>query len=308
MRILDGSARLDAALRGGVIALGNFDGFHLGHQSVIGRTVAMARADGVPALVGTFDPHPARYFRPENPPFQLTTIDQRARLFAGAGVDGTVAFHFGDGLADASPEQFVADWLVERLGATGVVTGGDFTFGKGRSGDFAMLARLGATFGLRVEHVAPVMDGTDVVSSSHIREALRAADVETAARLLTRPYTIEGVVEHGDKRGRVLGFPTANIALGDYQRPAYGVYAVRCRLADGRMVIGAANIGVRPMFDPPRELLEVHIIDFAGDLYGQPVAVELHHYLRPEARFDGLEALVAQMTADCARAKELLAG
>lgn len=307
MDVLDGNAAVPAALKGGVIALGNFDGFHLGHQRVVGRAIERARAAGVPALVGTFDPHPARYFRPENAPFQLTSMDQRLRLLEAFGVDAVTIFHFDQGLATVSPEDFVAKWLVERLGASGVVTGEDFTFGRARSGNVADLARLGAGFGIEAEAVAAVTDADGVISSTRVRDALLRGDMATAARLMTRPYVIEGEVSHGDKVGRTIGFPTANVSLGDYVRPAYGVYAVRCRLADGRVLNGAANIGVRPMFDPPKELLEVYLFDFSGDLYGQKIAVELHHYLRPEARFDGLDGLVAQMQLDCARAKELLA-
>ncbi len=307
MRILNGSGNIDAPLRGGVIALGNFDGFHRGHQAVVTRAVELARKKGAPALVGTFDPHPALYFRPGTPPFQLTSMDQRIRLFGAHGADATVIFHFDQGVANASPDAFVGEWLVGKLGVAGVVTGQDFTFGKGRSGDVDDLARLAAASGLVLDTVSPVSDDEGVISSTRIRAALRAGDVAAAARLLTRPFTIEGEVSHGDKRGRAMGFPTANVTLDDYARPAYGVYAVRCRLADGRVVDGAANIGIRPMFDPPKELLEVHLFDFSGDLYGQRIAVELHHYLRPEARFDGLDALVRQMQADCARAKELLA-
>lgn len=304
---LNASDILEAPLRGGVIALGNFDGFHLGHQAVVGRAVALARERGVPALVGTFRPHPARYFRPDTPPFRLTTLDQRLELLEAAGVDATLVFHFDEGLAEISPEGFVHDWLKRRAGVSAVVTGDDFTFGRNRAGGVADLTRLGAANGITAEVMAPVADAEGVISSTRIRAALAAGDLATATRLLTRPYTIEGVVDHGDKLGRLIGFPTANVSLTDYQRPAYGIYAVRCRLADGRVLDGAANIGIRPMFDPPKELLEAFLFDFTGDLYGQTIAVQLHHYLRPEAKFDGLDALVAQMKLDCARAKELLA-
>ena len=307
MQRLDGGAVAPAACRGAIVALGNFDGFHLGHQAVVGRAIARARAEGRPALVATFDPHPVRFFKPDATPFRLTTLDQRARLFAGAGADAMVVFHFDAALAGLTADRFVAERLVAGLGVGGVVTGDDFTFGKARSGNIAVLAQAGAAHGFSVDTVAAVAQGGEPVSSSRIRERLKAGDPRGAAALLTRPFAIEGAVQHGDKLGRTIGYPTANIALGTYLRPAYGIYAVRARLADGRVVPGAANLGIRPSFDPPKELLEVHLFDFAGDLYGQTIEVALIEYLRPEAKFDDLDALVAQMDEDCARARAVLA-
>jgi riboflavin kinase/FMN adenylyltransferase len=307
MQRLDGGAAVPEHLAGGVVALGNFDGFHLGHQAVVGRAVARARAEGRPALVATFDPHPVRYFKPDLPPFRLTTLDQRARSFAAAGADATVVFRFDDALASLDAEAFVRERLVGALRVGGVVTGEDFTFGARRSGNVGVLRALGEAAGFSVETVGPVALAGGAVSSSRIREALRGGDPETAAGLLTRPFAIEGVIRHGDKVGRTIGYPTANIDLGDYLRPAYGVYAVRGRLADGRVLGGAANLGVRPMFDPPKELLEAYFFDFDEDLYGQVVEVALVAFLRGEGRFDGLDAMVRQMDADCARARELLA-
>jgi riboflavin kinase/FMN adenylyltransferase len=308
MERLDGSAPVPAQLRGGVVALGNFDGFHLGHQAVVGRAIARAHAAGRPALVATFDPHPVRYFRPDSPPFRLTTLDQRARLFAQAGADAMLVFRFDDTLARVTAEEFVTDWLVRRIGATSVVTGEDFTFGKGRAGDIGAMIALGAASGLTAEAVAPVSDAGGTVSSSRIREALRAGDPREAARLLTRPFAIEGVVEHGAKLGRTIGYPTANLKLASYLRPAYGIYAVRAALDDGRVIDGAANLGIRPSFDPPIELLESYLFDFADDLYGRSIEVALVDYLRPEAKFDTLAALSSQMDKDCAEARRLLAG
>ena len=303
MQRLDGGVPLPPAFRGGWVALGNFDGFHLGHQAVVGRAVERARAAGVPALVATFDPHPVRYFRPNAPPFRLTTLDQRERLFAGAGADAMVVHRFDAGLAATDAEAFVAERL---RGLAGVVTGEDFTFGAGRSGNAESLGRLGAAHGIAAETVAPVaLDGAPV-SSSRIREALGHGDMPAAARLLTRPYAIQGVVEHGDKRGRQLGYPTANLRLGDYQRPRYGVYAVRGRLLGGVVVDGVANLGLRPQFEPV-ELLEPSFFDWSGDLYGQAIEVELHAHLRDEAKFDGLEPLIVQMDRDAKAARALLA-
>ncbi|MEZ5710534.1 MAG: bifunctional riboflavin kinase/FAD synthetase [Blastomonas sp.] len=307
MERVEGGAPMPAPLRGGIIALGNFDGFHAGHQAVVGRAVAMAREAGCPAIIATFDPHPVRFFRPDTPPFRLTSHDQRQRLFAGAGADAMLVFQFDAALAATSAEDFVNALLVDRYGAAGVVTGEDFTFGKGRSGDIAVLKQLGEARGLRVEAVGPVSTGGDIVSSSRIRTALQQGDPVEAARLMTRPFAIEGIVRHGDKNGRKLGFPTANLDMDKYLRPRYGVYAVTGRLADGRVLKGAANIGIRPQFDPPKELLEPHFFDFSGDLYGQAIEVAFHHFLRPEAKFDGLDALVAQMERDCEKARDLLA-
>ncbi len=306
MERLDGGSAVPPHLAGGIVALGNFDGFHLGHQAVVGRAVARARAEGRPALVATFDPHPVRHFRPDTPPFRLTTLDQRQRLFAEAGVDAMVVFHFDGDLARLSAEAFIAERLHANLQVAGVVTGEDFTFGRAKSGDVRLLRERGAVHGFVAETVGAVTLGGEPVSSTRIRDALRNGEPQVAAQLLTRPFAIEGVVQHGDKVGRTIGYPTANIDMGKYLRPAYGIYAVTGRLADGRVLKGAANLGIRPTFDPPKELLEPYFFDFAGDLYGQPIEVALVNYLRPEAKFDGLDALMAQMAQDCARARAIL--
>ncbi|MBY8825900.1 bifunctional riboflavin kinase/FAD synthetase [Sphingomonas colocasiae] len=305
MERLSGERPVPEQFRGGVIALGNFDGFHLGHQAVVGRAVARARAEGRPVLVATFDPHPVRFFRPDAAPFRLTTLDQRERLFAAAGADAMLVFAFDAALAAKSAEEFAAI-LVEDAGAAAVVTGQDFTFGKNRSGDVSKLAELGAALGMIAETVGPVGLDDAPVSSSRIREALQAGDCATAARLLTRPFAIEGVVIDGDKLGRTIGYPTANIALGPYLRPRYGIYAVRGRLPDGRVLDGVANLGIRPTFDPPKELLEPYFFDFNESLYGQMIEVELIRFMRDEMKFDGLEPLIAQIERDCAAAREIL--
>ncbi len=303
---LDASQTMPESLRGAVIALGNFDGFHRGHQAVVGAAIQWARAEGRPAIVATFDPHPVRFFVPDAPPFRLTTLDQRQELFAAAGADAMLVFRFDAALAATTAEQFISDLLVERLGAAAVVTGEDFTFGQARGGNVQVLAELGGKLGLRSKAIGPVADHGEVVSSSRIRDALKAGDCAEAAHLLTRPFTIRGTVQHGDKVGRTIGFPTANLALGNYLRPRYGIYAVTGLLPDGRLLRGAANLGVRPTFDPPKELLEPHFYDFSGDLYGQQIDIAFHHFLRGEEKFDSLDALTAQMQADCARARELL--
>lgn len=294
------------ALRGGVIALGNFDGFHKGHQAVVGRAVHHAHDDKRPVIVATFDPHPVRHFQPDTPPFRLTTLDQREALFAEAGAEAMMVFAFGEELASTSAEDFIEKILLERIGVAGVVTGNDFVFGKGRRGDVVMLAEYAQRHGFFTEIAAPVTESEEIVSSSRIRDALKAGDCETAAHLLTRPFAIEGVVEHGSKQGHELGFPTANIRLDSYVRPRYGIYAVRGRLTDGRTLNGAANLGIRPSFDPPTELLEPHFFDFDEDLYGQTVAVELVSFIREEAKFDDMDALKVQITKDCEEAKHRL--
>ena len=294
------------ALRGAILALGNFDGFHLGHQAVVGEAIAWAKAEGRSAIVATFDPHPVRHFVPDAAPFRLTTLDQREELFAAAGAEAMLVFHFDGELAGTTASDFVCKLLGERIGAGGVVTGEDFTFGKARGGNIAVLREVGAQSGIGVRTVGPVMDHGAPVSSSRVREALQAGDCAEAARLMTRPFAIRGVVEHGDKVGRTLGYPTANLPLGSYLRPRYGIYAVTGKLPDGRVLHGAANLGVRPTFDPPKELLEPYFFDFAEDLYGQEIEVAFHHFIRPEAKFDSLDALKAQMEADCDAARKVL--
>lgn len=307
IRRLDAGAPMPPELHGAIAALGNFDGFHQGHQAVARTAIEQARAEGRPAIIATFDPHPVRYFRPDTPPFRLTTLDQRQDLFEAAGADAMLIFRFDAELAATTAEDFITRLLVERLALGGVVTGEDFTFGKARGGNIALLQQLGAEHGLSSRTVGPVLDGEGIISSSRIRDALTIGDCATATRLLTRPFTIRGQVQHGDKNGRLLGFPTANIDLGHYLRPRYGIYAVRGRLPDGRMLDGAANIGIRPSFDPPKELLEPHFFDFSGDLYDQEIDVEFHAFLRGEEKFEDMDALIAQMNDDCTAARRILA-
>ena len=294
-------------LRGSIVALGNFDGFHLGHQAVVGRAVQRAFHERRPVIVATFDPHPVRYFKPDVPSFRLTTLDQREALFAHAGADAMLVFEFGAEMAATSSTDFIAEMLANRIGAAGVVTGDDFTYGKGRTGSIAELRNVGAQHGIATEAVAPVLIQGDRVSSGRIREALIDGEIGHATHLLTRDFTIEGVVQRGDARGRELGYPTANLTLGDYQRPKYGIYAVRVTLEDGSEHPGVASLGVRPTFDPPRELLEAHLFDIDRDLYGQKIEIALHAYIREEKKFDDVKALVSHMREDEAQARHLLA-
>jgi len=304
---LDNREPVPDSLRGAVVALGNFDGFHQGHQSVVGEAIRWAREQGRPAVIATFDPHPVRHFQPQAEPFRLTTLDQRAELFAGAGADAMLVLHFDAAMAGMTAPEWIEKELARHLGAAGVVTGEDFTFGKARGGNPQVLRNVGATFGITTRAVGAVMDDQGPISSSRIRAALKAGDCAEAARLLTRPFAIRGTVQHGDKLGRTIGFPTANLDMGSYLRPRYGIYAVTGRLPGGRKVQGAANLGIRPTFDPPKELLEPYFFDFSEDLYGAEIEVAFHHFLRPEAKFATLDELTAQMTRDCSKAKELLA-
>jgi riboflavin kinase/FMN adenylyltransferase len=299
---LDHREPIPESLRGAILALGNFDGFHRGHQAVVGEAIAWAKAEGRPAIVATFDPHPMRHFRPDAAPFRLTSLDQRAELFAAAGANAMLVFHFDAEMAAMPAPLWAQGMISQHIGAVGIVTGEDFTFGKGRGGNPQVLRDRGVA----TRTVAPVHDETGPISSSRIRKALQAGDCAEATRLLTRPFTIRGTVQHGDKLGRTIGYPTANLDMGQYLRPIYGIYAVTGHLPGGRVVPGAANLGIRPSFDPPKELLEPFFFDFAEDLYGQEIEVALHHFLRPEAKFDTLTALTAQMERDCAEARRLL--
>lgn len=310
MRWLDHREAVPEPLRGAVIALGNFDGFHQGHQAVAGEAIRWAHSEGRPSIIATFDPHPVRFFKPDAPPFRLTTLEQRQELYLAAGATAMLVFHFDGELAGTSAEDFITDILINRFGAHGVVTGGDFTFGKGAKGNVDLLRAFAKQQGR--EHalesrVVEAVEADGVVSSSRIREALREGEPELAAKLLTRPFAIRGTVEHGDKNGRKLGYPTANLSVEKYLRPKYGVYAVTGTvLATGQSLKGAANIGIRPQFTPPKELLEPYFFDFSGDLYGQEIEVAFHHFLRGEAKFARLDDLMVQMEKDCDRARELL--
>ncbi len=307
MRWLDHREPVPDPLRGAIIALGNFDGFHGGHQAVAGEAIRWAREEGRPAIVATFDPHPVRFFKPDTQPFRLTTLEQRHELYLEAGATAMLVFHFDAELAATSAQDYIGDILARRIGAAGVVTGEDFTFGHKRGGNVDVLRDIGQRHGIRTRIVGPVGKGDSVISSSRIRDALRRGDPQEAARLMTRPFAIRGIVQHGDKRGREIGYPTANLSIETYLRPKFGIYAVTGRiLATGQELKGAANIGIRPQFVPPKELLEPYFFDFAGDLYGQEIEIAFHHFLRGEAKFDSLDALIEQMDRDCAAAKRLL--
>jgi riboflavin kinase/FMN adenylyltransferase len=290
--------------------MGNFDGVHRGHRSVIDIARAQAAQTGAPLGVVTFEPHPRSFFAPDAPPFRLMNAASRAHRMERLGVDRLFVLEFNAALAGLSAEAFAADVLAGAMGLSHVVVGADFRFGKGRAGDAALLRDLGAAHGFGVS-IAELIAGPDgEFSSTAIRAALTEGRPEAAADMLGHWHRIDGVVAHGEKRGRTLGFPTANLALDGLHLPKFGVYAVTVEILTGPHAgrhNGAASIGVRPMFGVNSPNLEVYIFDFAGDIYGEEVSVALVAYLRGEEKFDSLDALVAQMDADCAEAKERLA-
>lgn len=293
--------------RGSVAALGNFDGVHEGHRAVLAHAATLAARLEAPVSAAVFKPHPRRYFKPDAAPFRLMSDPQRERALEAAGAAHVFAIPFDRELASMTPEAFVERVLAGRLGLAGLVTGADFRFGKDRAGGADALRTIGAAFGIIAETAPEVRAGACKVSSTRVREALQAGEPERAAALLGRPFAIEGEVVAGDRRGRTLGFPTANIPLGDYLRPAFGVYAVRARVdGEGVWRPGVANLGRRPTVDGTDERLETHLFDFEGDLYGRTLEVALEAFLRGERRFDGLEALRAQIAADSARARARL--
>ena len=307
VEVIRGWRDLPASQRGAAVAVGAFDGVHRGHQAVIASAREAADRLGAPLGVVSLDPHPRRLFQPEAAPFRLMTADQMARAMAPLGVDRLYLIPFDCEMAGMTDEAFARRVLSEGLDVAHAAVGFDFTFGKGRSGSPEGLRTYGERLGFTVS-VAERLDDADglKLSSSAVREALKAGDMARAAAILGRPFAIQGEVIHGDKRGRTIGVPTANIAMGDYMRPAYGVYATRTRLPDGRVVKGVANLGVRPMFEIEQPLLEVWLLDFDESLYGQTLETELVAFLRGEMKFDGLDELKVQIEADAAAARAVL--
>ncbi|KAF2991869.1 bifunctional riboflavin kinase/FAD synthetase [Methylocystis sp. MJC1] len=299
-----------AGLEGAVVAIGNFDGLHRGHRGVIARARALAKKLGKPCVLLTFEPHPADVFAGKPVIFRLTPPEAKAAQAARLGLDGMIVLSFNKELAARPAEDFTRDILAKRLGLSAIVAGYDFRFGAGRKGDPEFLKAEGARLGFAVEIVDRITQdeegSLEAVSSTATREALEKGEVELARRLLGHPYFVRGVVRHGDKRGRLLGFPTANIALDPSNRLRHGIYAVTMEV-DGVLRDGAANFGRRPTFDNGPPLLEVFLFDFSGDLYGKEVEVAFFDFIRGEAKFDSVEALIAQMEDDCAKAREILA-
>ncbi len=316
MAIFRHSSDLPASARGAVVAIGNFDGVHRGHQAVIAQIKRMALDLGAPTAVLTFEPHPRRFFRPGDPPFQLTSFRLKARLLESLGVDHVFFLTFNAALSHQGAEAFVKEILVRDLGVAHVAVGENFHFGHKRQGNVDFLRVAGQDHGFGVSVLKQVLSpAAEAYSSTAIRAYLKAGDPNRAASLLGRYWEIEGRVQEGARLGRTLGFPTANIALGDSLEPAYGVYAVSAGIDQGDDTVwrpGVANLGIRPTIedaDPgtTEPLLEVYLFDFDGDLYGQHMRVALVDYLRPEWKFDDLEALKVQMVEDARRARIILA-
>ena len=307
-RIIRGWTGLAAVDKGAAVALGNFDGVHRGHQRVIAQAAESARRLGAPLGVVTFDPHPRRIFQPGAAPFNLMTAGQQARALGDLGVERLYLLPFTPALAAMSDRQFATEVLHDGLGVRHVAAGFDISFGKDRTGDPDDLRRYGRELGFSVSIAEPVGDGPqEKFSSTQVRDALRDGRPQDAAVILGRPFAIAGPVQMGRQLGRTLGFPTANVPLGDYVRPRFGIYAVRVRLPDGRRFDGVASLGVNPTLALPEPRLEVWIFGFEGDLYGQVIETELAAYLRPEAKFDSLEALTAQVMRDAEDARLALA-
>jgi riboflavin kinase/FMN adenylyltransferase len=306
MRLLRSSASYPPSSRGAVAAIGNFDGVHQGHRALIAAAKAEAERKAKPLAVMTFEPHPRRFFVPNSQPFRIDALETKARILAELGVGIVLAMPFDATLANQSPQDFVDHILARDLGLSHVVVGYDFTFGKARAGNTDLLRELGARHGIGVTVVSAQGDG-EVYSSSRVRRLLEAGDIAAANRILGRPWEVVGVVEHGDKRGRELGYPTANVAMTDFQVPKFGIYAVRA-VVDGEQHDGVASLGIRPTFAQTEVKLEVYLFDFCGDLYGRPMRVEFHGFIRPEEKFEGIEALKAKIAEDVLAAKRLLRG
>ena len=302
----EGRQALPAALAGAVIALGNFDGLHRGHQAVLENTKDLAKKLRLPAVFLTFEPHPRRFFRPEEPLFCLTPSAVKAAIAQAFGMNGMITLPFDAALAQTDARTFIEDLLIGSLGAGGLVIGHDFHFGKGREGSPTMIEAIGQRLGLPVAVVPALTDAGQPVSSSLIRDALRQGDVQAAAKMLGYQWFVRGVISHGDKRGRLLGYPTANMLLPPDCALRYGIYAVRMAV-EGAVYNGVASFGSRPTFDDGAPRLETFLFDFQGDLYDKVVDVELVAFLRGEAKFDSVEALIIQMDRDSADARAILA-
>jgi len=304
MQIFSDWRAVPEAARGATVALGNFDGVHLGHAAVLGAAHA-ARPDA-PLAVLTFEPHPREFFRPDDPPFRLTLSAERAAALAALGVDILYELPFDEAFSHLTAAQFCEDVLHAGLGAAHLACGADFAFGHRRGGDISLLGDEAARLGMGLTIVPPLTDAEGPISSTRIRRLLQDGYPERAATLLGRPYAISGEVAHGDARGRTIGFPTANIALGAHLEPARGVYVVRALLPDGRGVGGVANIGLRPTVGGTATRLEAHLFDLDEDLYGQVLSVSLLHFLRAEQKFADFAALRVQIETDASAARRFL--
>jgi riboflavin kinase/FMN adenylyltransferase len=310
MRLFRHETDITPDARGAVMTLGNFDGVHLGHQAVIAEALKIARADGRQLGVLTFEPHTRAFFNPDLPPFRLTPLRVKVHALEALGVDFVVALAFDERLAAVTAEDFADKFLSGALGISHAVAGGNFRYGNRHLGTMETLAAAGEKYGFKVTRVAPVSadDGT-VYSATTVRKYIAAGDLRRAAKLLGRPYEIDGRVITGDKRGRELGFPTANLEITDYMRPAYGIYAIRAlvdRPGSSAWIDGVANLGIRPMWRTKEPMLEAHLFNFSEDIYGQILRVRLYERLRPEANFDSIQALIDQVELDKVAAREAL--
>lgn len=311
MEVFRGTGACPRPPEGTALTIGFFDGVHLGHQLVVGEVRRLAAELGARSAVVTFDPHPASVVRPASAPLLLTDVEQRLELLAQTGVDYTVVVPFDEARSKESAEDFVLDVLVGCLGARAVVVGADFHFGHQRSGNVDLLRRMGAEHGFEVDGIQLAASASTVrpVSSTAIRDALAAGDLDAANRMLGRPHEVRGIVVEGDRRGRELGYPTANVAVpAEMRLPADGIYAGWHLRPDGSRHAAAISLGRRPTFydDQPHSLLETYLLDFSGDLYGEAARVQFVARLRGEERFDSVEALVRQIDADVARTREVL--
>ena len=311
MRIFRHYTDLPIDARGGVVAIGNFDGIHKGHQAVIGEAGSIARAANKPWAVLSFEPHPDSLFKPADEPFRLTTMRTKAHMIESLGVDELLIQHFDRAFAGLTAQEFVDEVIVKGLGASHVVSGYDFQFGQKRQGNCDTLLHMGRERGFGFTAVPKVVDDEGIVySSTRVREYLKAGNVHGAEHVLGRSFELEGRVEHGDARGRQLGFPTANIHLGEFLRPATGVYAIQAGIDEGahtQWIDGVANFGRRPTFHADDDVvLEAHLFDFEADLYGKHLRIKLVERLRDEQKFDGLDAIKAQIALDCEKAREIL--
>jgi riboflavin kinase/FMN adenylyltransferase len=306
MQVVHDYRDVPQAARGAVLAIGNFDGVHRGHQTLLAAAVRKAREIGAPSGALIFEPHPREFFHPEEPHFRLTPLKQKLKIFEGLGLDLAIILSFDAGLAALSADAFVSEVLVEALRARHVVIGHDFFYGKGRGGPPETMQAAAHRLGFGLTVVSPVAEDGEVFSSSAIRLRLAQGDVQGAGRMLGRWWRAAGTVVGGARRGVELGFPTANVPLARGTGLGHGIYAVRAYLA-GKPYDGAAYLGTRPTYDDGMPVLEVFLFGFDGDLYGCEIEVEFIDFVRADRKFDASEALIAQMQADCARAREILA-
>lgn len=306
MELIRGIHNLRPRHRGCVLTVGNYDGLHRGHQAILAKLGEAGARLGLPTAMLTFEPMPREFFDPEGAPPRLSSLREKAEDAAAMGLERLVCARFDRRFAALSPLEFVRDLMVGDLGAAYILVGKDFRFGHKRQGDLALLRELSGTYGYELVPMPTVQEEDERVSSTRVREALAAGNPPLAARLLGRPYRISGRVRQGARLGRTLGIPTANLRVTRKPAPRFGVYAAEAVLDDGRVVPAAVNLGVRPTVNGRDCLLEAHLLDFAGDLYGRRLDVRFRHFLRPEARFDGVEALKIQMLADIERARALL--